>query len=330
MHLFIDTNVLLSFYHLTSDDLEELRKLSVLLKEKKVTLYATDQVVDEYLRNREVKISDAIKRLKEQKLNLQFPQMCKDYPEYALLRDLQKMYDEKHSALLAKLQADIAARKLKADSIIDELFSGATRLKSDPAVVGRAKYRSDIGNPPGKNGSLGDAVNWELLLEGVPEGQDLYFVTEDKDYASVLDESQFKEFLLKEWKDRKKSGLLYHKRLSTIFKDKFPDIKLASELEKDLLIKQFGSSPNFATTHATVAKLSKYTDFTGPQASEIVVSAISNNQIAWIIKDDDVHQFLKSIIKSHAANIEKDIVEAAIEMMEPAVVQDDDDNPPIF
>ena len=41
MNLFIDTNIFLSFYHLSSDDLEELRKLAALLEQKKATLYLT-------------------------------------------------------------------------------------------------------------------------------------------------------------------------------------------------------------------------------------------------------------------------------------------------
>jgi hypothetical protein len=61
MNLFIDTNIFLSFYHLSSDDLEELRKLGVLLDKKKVTLLLPKQVIDEYRRNREVKIADALK-----------------------------------------------------------------------------------------------------------------------------------------------------------------------------------------------------------------------------------------------------------------------------
>ena len=36
MNVYIDTNILLSFFHLTSDDLEELDKLVVLLKQKKI------------------------------------------------------------------------------------------------------------------------------------------------------------------------------------------------------------------------------------------------------------------------------------------------------
>lgn len=77
MNVFIDTNVFLSFYHLTNDDLEELRKLKVLLEKGNVALHLPDQTIDEYRRNRETKIADALKRLKEQKLNLQFPALCK-------------------------------------------------------------------------------------------------------------------------------------------------------------------------------------------------------------------------------------------------------------
>ena len=90
MNLFIDTNVFLSFYHLTSDDLEELNKLSVLLEQGQVSLFIPKQVITEFKRNRENKISAATKRLKDQKLNLQFPQLCKDYEEYTKLRELQK------------------------------------------------------------------------------------------------------------------------------------------------------------------------------------------------------------------------------------------------
>ena len=110
MNLFIDTNIFLSFYHLTSEDLEELRKLAVLLDQKKVTLYVTDQVIDEFRRNREAKIADALKRLTDQKLTLQFPQMCKDYPEYGELRELQKEYESAHSALLATSETSMNTR----------------------------------------------------------------------------------------------------------------------------------------------------------------------------------------------------------------------------
>nr|WP_286197268.1 PIN domain-containing protein [Variovorax boronicumulans] len=298
MHLFIDTNIFLSFYHLSNDDLEELKKLAVLVSQKTVTLYVTDQVVAEFTRNREAKIADAVKRLKDQQLNLHFPQMCKDYVEYQKLRDLQKQYDQAHSQLLLKLQTDVVSKKLRADEIIEQLFDAATKLETDNDAVAKARLRVDIGNPPGKNGSLGDALNWELLLKAVPVGMPIYFVTEDRDYTSALDETKFKDFLMQEWSKTKEEEVHFFKRLSSFFKEKFPDIKLASELEKDLAIKQFVTSPNFAFTHTYVAKLTKFSDFTLSQASTILAAPLSNNQVGWIATDPDVQNFR---VSSHSA-----------------------------
>lgn len=325
MHVFIDTNILLSFYHLTNDDLEELNKLAVLLHQNTVTLYVTDQVVSEFNRNREAKISDALKKLKEQKLNLQFPQICKDFSEYEQLRTLQTQYDKAHSALLSKLQAAVHARELKADAAVAQLFKLANELSSDENAIRSARLRVEVGNPPGKNGSLGDALNWELLMYAVPDGEELYFVSDDRDFVSALDETKFKDFLLDEWASRKKSKLRYYKRLSSFFKEHFPEIKLASELEKDLLIKNLVTSSNFATTHSLVAKLSKSTDFTSAQATAILLAATSNNQVGWIATDTDVDAFLQSILDSYCKGVDPKLVEEVEALLDVDTVPDADD-----
>lgn len=328
MHLFIDTNIYLAFYHFSSDDLEELQKLLVLLDNKSLTLYVTEQVVDEYERNRENKLADALNRFREIKLNHQYPQLCQAYPEYQSLRDLQKKFESSHSVLLSKLDTDIEEQSLKADQLLKSLFIKATHVKRSDKVVERARRRMEIGNPPGKTGSLGDAINWESLLEGVPEAQDIYIIADDGDWASALDRYQFKNFLFNEWAVRKKACVFYYRRLSTFFKDEFPDIKLATELEKELAIKKFAKSGNFGTTHVAVAKLSKIAEFTPVQANEIVSAVLSNNQIGWIASDDDVKAFLTSIIDKHSEQLESAEVEAVRELMDPtaaAVLEDSDD-----
>ncbi len=45
MNIFIDTNIFLSFFHFSSDDLEELKKLAVFLRRGKVRLWLPEQVV---------------------------------------------------------------------------------------------------------------------------------------------------------------------------------------------------------------------------------------------------------------------------------------------
>jgi hypothetical protein len=306
MNLFIDTNIYLSFYHFKSDDLEELKKLAVLIKKKQLILFLPEQVVDEFYRNRENKIADAMKRLREQKIDLQFPQFCKDYPQYETLRDLQKAYFKTHAELVKKVIEDISSRKLRADETISTLFPYAEIIPCDKETIKAARERIDRGNPPGKNGSYGDAINWEALINKSPNKKDIYFITDDKDYWSPLNDNSFNGYLLEEWDKKKKSNLIYYKSLSGFFKEHFPDIKLASEIEKDLLIRDLANTGTFAATHTIIAKLNQYSDFTPAQINAIIDAALSNSQVYWITLDSDVNEFLKKIIKGKETQIDQD------------------------
>lgn len=54
INIFIDTNIYLSFYRLSSEDLDRLEELTVLIKDTSdVTLYTTSQLCDEFNRNRD-------------------------------------------------------------------------------------------------------------------------------------------------------------------------------------------------------------------------------------------------------------------------------------
>lgn len=306
MNIFIDTNIFLSFYHLSSDDLEELDKLVVLVRHETVNLWLPKQVKVEFERNRANKIADSLKRLKEQRLNLQFPQLCKGYDEYEELRRSLSACEKQFTDLVNKVQADIQKGSLKADRTIQELFRIADEIAFETDVVERARMRFDLGNPPGKNGSLGDGINWESLLASVPDGEALFFISDDRDYVSPLDDSLFDPFLLGEWVQQKNSQLFFYRRLSAFFKEKFPDIKLASEFEKEELIKELGRSSNFAKTHIVVSRLSKYADFTASQVNEIVGAALSNRQVYWIMRDEDVMTFFRNLIEGRELQIDPD------------------------
>jgi len=304
MNLFIDTNVFLSFYHFSSDDLEELKKLVVLLKQKKVRLFRPQQLVDEFQRNRDSKIADAMRRLREGKFAIQFPQFCKDYPEYEKLRNLLNAAGKLHADFVEKLTQEIEDQALRADATIKSLFDLATAVPTSTELLARVQKRALLGNPPGKKDSLGDAINWETLLEAVPTGEDLFFISDDRDYSSPLDEGAFNSFLLSEWAARKKSGLVFFQALSHFFKKHFPDITLASELEKDLLISDLASSYSFAQTHIVIGKLSNYSDFTAAQLNAIATAATTNSQVRSIITDSDVKELLESAIKGKERLIE--------------------------
>jgi hypothetical protein len=302
-HLFIDTNIYLRFYHFSSDTLEELNKLLTNVKSKNIKLYITSQVVHEFWRNREAKISLSLKTLSSQKLPDKYPQMCKSYDEYPKLRDLSKSYSKLLTQLMENLKKDIDGNQCGADKIIDGLFNAAQKLDTDDDIIQNAKTRVALGNPPGRDNSLGDSINWELLLKNVPNKTDLHLVTVDKkDYSSQIDGTRLAEFLNREWKEKKNSTIHYYTQLSDFLSREFPDIKLPSDLEleadlqKETAINNLVNSVNFQMTHQAIKDLRGFNDFTDDQIREIVEASTVNTQIYWIHEDYDLKAFLLELI----------------------------------
>jgi predicted nucleic acid-binding protein len=317
MNLFIDTNVLLNCYHFSGDDLAELDKLAVLLRNGKITLFLPDQVKDEFYRNRDNKIADALKEFRKEKLDRQFPQMTKQYDEYKKMRDAIKTFEENKQAILEKLKEDISNDNLKADKIIKELFSNAKNIPTSAELYQKAKIRFDIGRPPGKRKSYGDAINWEALLETVKDMEELFFITDDSDYFSEVDPNKFDPYLLNEWTTTKYSSLTLFKNLTGFFSDRFPEIKLVDEYEKNLLIEKLSKSSNFATTHSLLAQLNTFDSFSKAQVDDIILASVSNSQIYWISSDNDVDEILNKIADKHSSIIAPDLLERFNEIYNP-------------
>ncbi len=306
MQLFIDTNILLSFYSLNQEDLSELSKLIEPIEQQHITLLLTDQIIDEFNRNREQRIDGAIKSLRTQTFNPQFPQLCEDYPEVDRVRESLKHYEQAHIALMNRIGADIKTRTLKADRIIQSLFALGKKLPAHSHILDRARFRMGVGNPPGKNNSLGDAINWECLLEEIPAGVDLFFVTGDKDYCSALNEDEFSDFLQTEWYNKKQKQIYFYKRLSGFCKEQFPEIALASVRDKEFLIRDLVNSQSIGDTQKAIGKLTYYKEFTAAQVNTIVAAAISNRQVVWSIEEDLVKNFLTSLVTHNSQYLDPD------------------------
>lgn len=331
--LFIDTNVLLSFYHLTSEDIEELKKLVVLVEKMEIDLILPKQVENEFWRNRGAKIFDAMKKLREAKFNASFPAFSKDYEEYAEIRDLLKKADKLHAELVGKITADAKSTSLKADEIVTGLFTKATKPVFAQEHYVSAVMRTRLGNPPGKNESIGDAVNWETLLATVVEGTDLHLVSEDKDYRSQLSEGVFNEFLQTEWEYKKNADLHYYSKISDFFKKCFPSIKIASQIESDIAITNLSKSGSFASTHPIIAKLDAFDQFTPEQVERLIEIPDQNSQVGWIIDDGDVHSFYSKLLDKYGKDLKPEdlaTLEALVEKgkpKNPAKPDIDDDIP---
>lgn len=319
LNLYLDTNIPLSFFGLSSDDLEELRKLAALARAKQVRLFLPQQTEEEFVRNRPAKIAEALKRLSDQRLTLHVPQIAMEYPAFEEVKRLQRDLGKAHSQLVADLASDIEGSKLKADGIVAELFALAARIPTTAVLVERARLRHELGNPPGKRDSLGDALNWEALLSALPQGENLVFVTDDGDYGSPLGESQFHPFLADEWRGAKSSEILFFRRLSDFFVQRYPQIRLAADVEKDRLIRQLAQSSSFSETHSVVAQLARHVDFSVAQRNDILRAAVRNSQVSWIILDEDVHEFIETVTSAGEARLDRALVAQARATLETAL-----------
>jgi len=293
MELFIDTNIYLNLYHFTDDDLDKLEGLLILIRDKKINLYLTTQVRHEFARNRESKIHKAITDLNIKVVDA-FPRISHNYDEYREMTEGIRLFNKKRESIINNIIRDAKENKLKADVLIAELFKLAKEIDSD-SFLDKAERRMKFGNPPGKNGSLGDAINWEALLENVPNDADFCIIAEDNDYSSKIDKEEISEFLKNEWGRKKKSSIALYKNLNKYFANYYPGIKLADELEKALAITAYVSSGDFSGTHQAISRLNAYTDFANDEIRKIVEASITNAQIYWIKNDTDVKKFLMRI-----------------------------------
>lgn len=305
MHVFVDTNILLNFYHFSGEDLDALQNVFASQEKGSAVVHLTDQVVSEFRRNREAKIVDALKRFKEFRRGLQLPHFMHGYAEFVQAEAAAKELQSKLAALENQAEQDIADGTLIADDVIRHVFSAAGTLETTDVVYGKAKMRVDLGNPPGKHGSLGDAVNWELLLETVPKDHDLHIVTEDKDFYSTMNPEAASPFLEAEWRDRKSSELHLYRTLSKFLAQHFDGISLSFDVEKQALIASLVESLSFSRTHSLVESLSAYGYFSFNEVGAMLDAAVNNSQVRLILSDSDVANLYQKAVTPHRKNFKK-------------------------
>ncbi|MEK7619946.1 MAG: PIN domain-containing protein [Patescibacteria group bacterium] len=292
LHVFIDTNIYLSFYHYTDDDLEALKKLVTALDQRGIVLYLPDHARSEFRRNRETKIADAIREFQLRNTVSKFPQLVQLDANHTALSVAAREFSKLISKAVQNIREEAAQDGLKADKTLEEIFSKAIVLET-ATIIDKAVRRMDLGHPPGKNNSYGDAICWLSLLANVPQKEDLYLISKDSDYRSPLHDGEILDCLKDEWKIKKNSQVYLYPDLSQFFRDKYPNIQLADELARSLAIDGFANTRNFETTHKSVAVLSKFSEFTDDELRSMLQAAIQNNQIHWVHDDQDVNEFVK-------------------------------------
>lgn len=303
MHVFIDTNILLNFFHFSKDELDALHNVFASHEHGSATVHLTEQVQNEFARNRENKIKDALKRFKETKFSMNLPSFMKGYDEYGKIRTVSQELQALQKSILEKVETDIANFALLADRLLKQIFEQSDIAPIDRATFEEAHTRMTLGNPPGKSGSIGDAVNWVILLKSVPDGENLHVVSEDGDYYSAIDEQRASPFLVEEWKRRKQGRLFVYRTLSAFLAEHFDGVAFTFDKNKEALIEALFESGSFARTHDLISKLQTYSYFSAKEANRIVDAAVANDQFGWIVQDQDVSDFLNRIAIPHATSI---------------------------
>lgn len=296
IHIFIDSNIYLSFYDFTNDELEQLK---VLHTNKRIKLYMPSLVIDEVWRNRANKIEESLKKLKDKKFP-PYPHYCKGYDVFTALQNAQKEYETHWNTILEAITKDYLEEKLPADKTLNSLFGKVDKIKVTDEIISRAQRRQNLGNPPGKKSNLGDAINWECLLEQAPQNTNFVIITRDSDYHSpqkvTKKESEIlNSFLKKEWKKEKGTEPIIFETLTKFseYDDTIIKIDIPSEEEsrKAELIEKLLNSNSFAETHNIIEKLSEYDSFTDDEKKRLIQAHHSNNQVKWIEEDEGVKAF---------------------------------------
>lgn len=238
MKVVIDTNIYLNFYRKRDDQsLLFIKPLIELVENNKFQLILPVQIKNEFSYWKDAIVKEQIKCLEDGlKVTMQLPDFINKSREVKKLNTAIKSLRTLKNKAIDEYRKRSFNPSSNINIGINKLFNVA--IKVDGAdVVQRAYFRTLQGYPPRKgNGSFGDAIIWETLLELCPD-DDLTIVSADGDYASSEKPKKIHGFLEKEWADKTdgKSVKLYD-NLGKFINDNSPEKKkpISKELiEKD-------------------------------------------------------------------------------------------------
>lgn len=222
--VFIDSSAFLKMYSYNYDLSENLKGILKLIEKNKIKLILTQQVLDEIKRNRESILGEFLEKLAIWKESvIKIPPFCKDLPPAGLVRKLSgNLYD--------KILKEAKEESLEVDQIFQDICKKSMVIPISSEMINSARERYDRGNPPGKRQvreSYGDCINWIILMEKIPQKQNLYFISADKDFSSELDKEDFSLFLSDELYKNKESKVIYYSSISEFLKEE--DVKITEE-----------------------------------------------------------------------------------------------------
>lgn len=184
MKILIDTNIFLDFYRSNNQPINIFNTL----KEHIDKIILTDQIIQEFDRSREL----VIKKLKqnfqsESNLDNFSSSYLQNLPEFKELIHLQKSYKTKQKEVVNKIDEILKDPSLDPianffKEFVNESLKQERVLYSTDNIIQKAEKRKKIGNPPTSDKySIGDEINWEIVLENLQE--DIVIVGRDNTYS---------------------------------------------------------------------------------------------------------------------------------------------------
>ncbi len=187
--LYIDANIYLGFYNSNRPEFKKLLGSVIELKDK---IFFTEQLAYEIDRNKlnvfRLSIDNYLKQTSSSKTTLPEHLDEENSPILAEWNKERKKIEENITSsnkslaeILKEVIADIATSKDKVSKTLFAIYENAK--KPAHTDLTKARFRKEIGNPPGKRADpLGDQLSWEQLLSIVPDITKLWIVSTDKDY----------------------------------------------------------------------------------------------------------------------------------------------------
>ena len=285
LNVFIDTNIFLDFYSLSEKSIEELSKLIKLIEDEEIQIILSQNVIDEFHKNRIKKIYDTTSSL-DKANQLPLPTLLKQYKEECEeFRKAQTALKEKFILLKDKLIEDVKTENLSADRLIQNIFNHSKIIEVKNTLFYRAQQRFVRKLPPRKNDnndSIGDAINWETLKHAIPENEDLHLISGDGDFWDSIEGQKdiAKYYLAKEWKSEKNGNLYVYANINNFFEKEFASYNFTVDEEKKNLLENLIDSKSFDETHACIKELNKYNplDFTLHEVKSVLKAYINNSQ----------------------------------------------------
>jgi len=321
INIFIDTNIFLGFFETKPDSLSELEKLVELANSDAISILLPEQAKREFWRNREKIIKKNINEF-EQKNSLGAPPVIvREHVKFSDLKSLCDEADKLRREISISIKNEIDCQGTYADNIIRKIFDISKKIDTDDDnIFNDAQKRALCHIPPGKDDDIGDRLCWVGLLKTAPEASILYIVSNDTDYKSEGFSDSIRPYLDYEWKTKNGGSIKLFNRISQLIAEIIENAEKSIEEEKYTLANELKESHSFSETHSVIRSIVKYTDFNAEQLRVICDAAIENEQVRWIIGDQDVRQLYEFILKKYKEVIGLDCIEELTNMLKRKVV----------